>query len=217
MIDVSVVVPVLNEPDLTQFLLELHRVMRSTRMTYEVVVITGDRETLHAQIPEYRNQRIFTSYGDALERAILLGFSVTTGDVIVVCDADGSHPLDVIPSLIDGLNGHDLAIGSRFVEGGSSHDAWFRKLVTRCFAQYAHFFGSRLSDPMSGFFAVKRKLVERTLFKPFKWKVALELELKSHSNATEVPFDFKKRQRGVSKASIKTGLKILRDIFWERI
>lgn len=215
--DVSVVVPVLNEPDLTPFLSELHRVMRATSLTYEVAVIASDREKLSVPIPKYKNQSVFTSYGDALERAILLGFSVTTGDIIVVCDADGSHPPKEIPWILRALDAHDLAIGSRFVDGGASDDKQFRKLVTWCFARYAQFFGSHLSDPMSGFFAVKRELVEKTRFKPFKWKVALELELKSRVNVAEVPFHFKKRQRGVSKASIKTGLKILKDIFSERM
>lgn len=217
MIDVSVIVPVLNEPDLTPFLMQLHKVARGMDRTYEVIIVASDKETLRAPVTGFEHQYVITSYGDALERAILLGFSVAKGDVFVVCDADGSHPPEEIPWLLRPLDAHELAIGSRFVDGGSSHDTWFRKLVTKCFAQYAQFFGSRLSDPMSGFFAVKRELVECTRFKPFKWKIALELELKSRGNAAEVPFHFEKRQRGVSKASIKIGLKILRDIFLERM
>ena len=217
MVDVSVIVPILNEPDLRPFLTNLHQVLNATTLYYEVIIVASDRETLHEEIPLFHNQRIVISYGDALERAILMGFSVAKGKKIVVCDADGSHPPETIPLLLKELNVHELVIGTRFTEGGKSLDTPFRKLITWCFARYAQLIGSKLTDPMSGFFAVRRELVEKTRFKPIKWKTALELELRSRTNAGEIPFHFQKRKRGMSKTSFKIGLKILWDVYKERM
>ena len=214
---ISVIIPVRDEPAIREFLLRLHEVLGSIPEDYEVLVITSDKEKLHTPIPSLPHQKVFKSYGDSLERAILLGFSVSNGDKLVVLDSDGSHPPEIIPDLLEGLEQHDFAIASRFLPQSKFNYPLFRKLVSLFFVKFAQLFGSNLSDPMSGFFAVKKSLVEKLRFKPVKWKTALEIELKSRPNVYEVAFEFKKRKAGVSKAKMLTGLKILWDVFWVTI
>jgi len=211
---ISVVVPVRDEPEIATFLLRLHEVLGDLREPYEVVVVTSDKEQQHTPIPALPHQKVFKSYGDSLERAILLGFSVAEGEKIVVMDSDGSHPPETIPKLVEVLSEHELVVASRFLPESRFNYSLFRRVVSWVFVKYAQLLGSRLSDPMSGFFAVRKSLVEKLRFKPVKWKVALEIELKSRVNTSEVAFTFRKRSAGYSKAKIFTGLKILWDVFW---
>ncbi|MBW2671991.1 MAG: glycosyltransferase [Deltaproteobacteria bacterium] len=209
---ISIVLPVRDEPALGEFLLNLHEVMEGTPWQYEVLVIFGDRETLHPDVPGLPNQRILTSYGDSLERAILLGFSISRGERIVVLDADGSHPPDKIPDMIRALDKYEMVVASRFLPGAKFEQSAFRRLVSKLFILWARIYGSRLTDPMSGFFALRRELLDGAKFKPIHWKTCLELELLKRPEVLEVPIHFNKRNAGFSKASLLTGLKTLWDI-----
>jgi len=212
---ISVIVPVRDEPKIGEFLLRLHEVLGDIPEDYEVLVIVGDREQLHTPIPSLPHQKIYKSYGDNLERAILLGFSVARGDKIVVMDADGSHPPEAIPVKL--LDKHEMVVASRFMKGGRFEAPPHRKLVSKFFTSVAQFLGSRLSDPMSGFFAVRKNVIDKIRFQPYPWKVCLEIELKSDVNPAEIPIHFKKRRAGVSKAGLKVGLKLLWALLSERM
>lgn len=214
---ITVIVPARDEPEINTFLSQLHDAMQALGEPYEVLVVTGDRERLHTPITDRRNQKTVKCYGDSLERAILLGFSTAKGDKLVVMDADGSHPPRKIRELADALGTHDLAVGSRFLHDSRFDQPFHRKLVSWLFVKYAQFMGSHLSDPMSGFFAVNKDAIDTVRFKPFKWKTALEIELKSQVNPAELPIHFQKRGVGVSKAKIRIGLKVLWDVFWEKM
>lgn len=85
-------------------------------------------------------------------------------DVVVECDADGQHPVDAIPRLIEelALSGLDLVIGSRFLNGGSTSITPTRRLAMRLLALSAtRATGTRITDSSSGFRAVRRPLVDR--------------------------------------------------------
>ena len=176
---------------------------------YEVLIVQGDRETLHPDIPGLPNQRILKSYGDSLERAVLLGLSSAKGDRIVVLDADGSHPVHTVPKMFQGLLKYDMVVGSRYLPDSEFEYSTFRTFVSWCFKTYAHVLGSRLSDPMSGFFGVRKEIIEKIRFRPIPWKTALEIELKASPEVMELPIKFTKRQEGMSKATAKTGLSII--------
>ena len=172
----------------------------------------GDREELHPSLPELPNLRVVKSYGDSLERAILTGYSHAKGDKVLVIDADGSHPFDAVPRMFAELENYDMVVGSRYLKGSEYDYSAFRKFVAWCFRLYAHIFGSKLRDPMSGFFAVRREVIDKVAYKPLTWKTCLELEMKAKPKVLEIPIKFDKRQQGASKANIKTGLKLLWEI-----
>lgn len=209
---VSIIIPILNEPRISDFLNELHDVMAEMLCAYEVIVVWGDRETLYPKVPQLPNQKIVKSFGDSLERAILTGFSHTSGNRIIVMDADGSHPIYELPNFIKGFAEYEMVVGSRYLDDSEYEYSRFRKLVAWCFKKYAHLLGSKLSDPMSGFFGVKREVIEKIEFRPFTWKTGLEIELKASPSILEIPINFNKRQAGLSKANAKTGIKIILDM-----
>ena len=213
----TVVLPVKNEPQLPSFLLRLHEVLESIPEPYEVLVVRGDREKLNNPLPPLPNQTELKCYADSLERAILLGFSSAKGDKICVCDADGSHPVELIPTMISHLPNCDMVVGSRFLLESKFHQTFFRRFITKFFIKYAKFFGAEIDDPMSGFFVFNKKLLEKVQFKPFCWKVCLEILLKTNSKVKEVPIHFTNRTSGISKTNLRVGVKILLDLMMDKL
>jgi dolichol-phosphate mannosyltransferase len=151
-----------------------------------------------------------------LSQAVLDGLRRARGDVMVVMDADLSHPPEKIPEMLAALaDGADVAVGSRFVDGGSTDDDWglFRWLNSRVATLLAMPLTS-LKDPMSGFFALRRETFEagRDL-NPVGYKIGLELIIKCRcALVAEVPIHFSDRRFGKSKLSLKEQLKYLKHV-----
>jgi len=209
---ISIIVPVKDEPKIGDFLFQLHEVMSHVSDQYEVLVVTGDREEHNYPFPSLPNQRHLVSYGDSLERSILLGFSTAQWNKVLCIDADGYHPVDKIPGMIKLLDEYEMVVGSRYVPGGQANHGILRDIVSWCFVKWAQLFGSTLTDPMTGFFAVRKDVIDKVKYKPFTWKTCLEIEMKAHPSVFEVPMVAGQREAGVSKSSIKVGLRLMWDI-----
>lgn len=137
-----------------------------------------------------------------LASAVLAGAARAEGDVLVVMDADGSHPPDVIPTLVDAVTsrGAEMALGSRWVAGGNAPGLpigrWVESTMARCLARPL----TDVHDPMSGFFAVRATLLKRARLAPIGYKIALEILVKCRPHPhVEVPFVFGPRLAGDSK------------------
>lgn len=208
----TVILPVKDEPGLNTFTQSLYEILEEMGQPFEILVIMGDREQLHPEISRRPNLYTYKGYADSLERAILLGFSVSKGDKLLVMDADGSHPIETIPEMLGKLDNCDMVIGSRFLPGSDFSQSAFRKLVSHFFIWWAHLWGSKLTDPMSGLFTIRRTLLDGIKFKPIKWKTCLEIELKTQPQVCEIPIHFKKRVSGASKTTLMTGLRLIYDL-----
>jgi hypothetical protein len=158
---ITIVLPVRNEPKINEFLLRLHEVLETIRDPYEILVCMGDRETLNTPLRPLPFQRVVKTYGDSVERSILSGLSQARGERILCLDSDGSHPVHLIPEMFTILKAYEMAVGSRFSDNGENDSTPFRKLVTWGCGTLAHLAGSKLSDLMSGFFAIRRDVLNR--------------------------------------------------------
>ena len=151
-----------------------------------------------------------------LSASVLEGIEQTTGDLIVVMDADLSHPPEAIPRMLQELStGSDFVVGSRYVEGGVTDDDWgfLRWLNSRLATFLARPFTS-IQDPMSGFFALRRETFARAdALNPIGYKIGLELLVKCRcSRIAEVPIAFADRVHGESKLSLREQLRYLRHL-----
>ncbi len=136
-----------------------------------------------------------------LASAVVAGFAVAKGDVLLVMDADLSHPPEVVPKVLDAIGaGADLAVGSRYVAGGGIED-WplKRQIVSRV----ACLMGNVLvpvRDSTSGFFAVRRSVVDGVKLNPIGFKIGFEVMARGrYKKAVEVPYVFRDRELGSSK------------------
>src|ERR687898_1276139 len=140
-----------------------------------------------------------------LVSAILEGINSSTGEYILVMDADLSHSPEVIPKMISELEKPeiDIVVASRYALGGSII-GWpiKRRLLSKGAVKIARY-GlplRRIQDPMSGFFALKRHIIENITIDSAGYKILLEILVKaSEARVKEVPYTFKDRKAGQSK------------------
>lgn len=155
---------------------------------------------------------------DGLSSAILKGIQYATGNTIVVMDSDLSHPAHLLPKMLDALKHpkYDIVIASRYVKGGSI-DGWTlkRKLMSKVATFIAkRGLGIRAKDPMSGFFAFKRQVIQGLKFDAIGYKMLLEiLAKKKNASILEIPYTFTNRQFGSSKLDMGTVTDYLRAVW----
>jgi dolichol-phosphate mannosyltransferase len=220
--EVSVIIPTLNEAENLPLLLPQIAEALAGR-AYEVIVVDdGSRDATPQVCAELAQQFplqliVRPTPKDGLSGAILQGMSRAKGEYFVVMDADLQHPAERIPDLLAPLAPAeataDFAIGSRYVAGGSTAEAWGlgRKINSWAATQLARPFAGKVQDPMSGFFALRRETyASGQRLTPLGYKIGLELMCKCRvQNVAEIPIHFGLRHRGHSKLSLKQQLKYL--------
>jgi len=137
--------------------------------------------------------------------AILEGVKSSKGDYILIMDADFSHPPEIIPKIIAKLldTSSSIVIASRYTKDGSIIGWPFkRRLISKGAAIIAKFGLSvnNVTDPMSGFFAVPRSILENIKIDTKGYKILLEILVKSKNVPIfETPYTFLDRKSGKSK------------------
>lgn len=151
-----------------------------------------------------------------LSPAVLDGFEAASHPILVCMDCDLSHPPEAIPSMLLSLRaGHEMVIGSRYVSGGTTDDDWgFGRWINSIVATLLARPLTRVLDPMSGFFALRRESYQQAKdLNPIGYKIALELIVKcGFENVDEVPIHFSDRIHGESKLSLKEQLKYIQHL-----
>ena len=154
-----------------------------------------------------------------LSAAVLEGFEHARYPILVVMDADLSHPPEKIQDMLMALSDPqvDFVVGSRYVQGGSSDEEWSltRKIISRSSAMLAWpLLGSAVRDPLSGFFAVRASLLRSGgKLNPIGWKIGLEIMVKCRcKNIKEAPIHFSNRAKGKSKLNVKIALDYVRHV-----
>ncbi|MFB5598273.1 MAG: glycosyltransferase [Nitrosopumilaceae archaeon] len=144
-----------------------------------------------------------------LSAAILNGIQKAKGDTIIIMDSDFSHPPSIIPKMIDALKQSqcDIVIASRYVTGGGIQ-GWSlkRKLMSKIATKIAKKgLGVKQKDPMSGFFAFKRNIINGLKFDAIGYKMLLEILVKTKgATVKEIPYTFTDRKFGSSKLGLST-------------
>jgi len=210
--EVSVVIPTLREhANLEQLLPRLFEILRRADIDAEVIVVDDNSQDgtddLCSRLSTHHALRLITRRdARGLASAVLCGLQESTGDICVVMDADLSHPPEAVPDLVDSIRSPfcDVAIGSRYVNGGSLDPnwSWFRRLNSKVATLLAKGL-TDAADPLAGFFAIRRETFLRaTELRPLGYKVLLELIVRCDCrHIFEVPIAFRDRKLGTSKLS----------------
>ncbi|MFF8842646.1 glycosyltransferase [Streptomyces sp. NPDC015127] len=150
--------------------------------------------------------------------AVVEGMKQAGSDWIVVMDADLQHPPALVPELVAAGErvSADLVVASRYIAGGSRAGlaGGYRIAVSRGATWLTKaLFPRRLrgiSDPMSGFFAIRRSVVTADVLRPLGYKILLELAVRCRpETVAEVPFVFQDRFAGESKSTAREGMRFL--------
>jgi len=148
---------------------------------------------------------------NGLGGAVLAGLAAARGRYVCVMDGDLQHPPAVIHRLLAHAdeNELDLVLASRFANGSrvASLSAPRRAVSKTLIGATRLLFPRRLgsiTDPLTGFFVVRRDAVDLTALRPDGFKILLEILLRTPGlRAGEVGFDFAERHAGTSKASLR--------------
>ena len=155
-----------------------------------------------------------------LSGAMAEGLRRARGRIRVYMDSDGQHPPAIIPAIIEQITaGHDIVVGSRYRQGGSSDglSSPMRHIVSRtATALVKVLFPWELrgvSDPMSGCFAVREDAIDPARLNPRGFKFLLDvLARHAHLKRAEVPLQFRDRIDGESKAGEGNGKEFLKQV-----
>jgi len=223
---VTLVIPTLNERDnIAPLLAEIGTALGD--ITWEAVFVDDSRdgtdgviERLACSDPRIRLLHR-TGTGLSLASAVVDGIARARGDYICVLDADLQHPPDRIVAMLDEARrtGADIVVASRYVPGGSAGGLAgpLRHLYSVGLKQLSRaMFPRRLAgitDPLGGYFLMRRDLVQGVRLRPIGYKILLEVLVRTHwRRVREVPYRFRPRQHGVSKADLPQGITFLRHL-----
>jgi dolichol-phosphate mannosyltransferase len=214
MYDLTVIIPTFNEEvNIRKIVSEVDAVLSKSSLNGEILVVDdsspdGTIGIINELKRTKNNLNLIVRPADhGLSPSVADGFARASSDIFVVIDADLSHPPALIPIMYHEIKaGNDIVIGSRYMEGGGIKK-W--PLKRRVISLGATFLGRLLfpeiRDPVSGFFAVKKSVVEHAPLKPKGYKILLEVLGKgSWKKEKEIPFEFVDRATGSSKLKGKT-------------
>lgn len=221
---ISLVIPTFNERENIISLLTALKPFLSNGNNEIIVVDDNSPDFTWKVVEDYsktnRNIIITRRLNKAgLSTSLIDGFKVSKGGIIGVVDADMSHDITKLPEMIEAVrSGFELAVGSRRVKGGGA-DNWpiYRKFMSDLATFLTKFFlDVELSDPMSGFFILDRRLYERVKNRLTGrgYKLLVEIYVLGRPRQVkEVPFIFKGRHQGYSKLTLKVIFEFFRMIF----
>ncbi len=205
----SIVVPTYNEVENIPVLLE--EVKKSLKnIDFEMVVVDDDSPDGTAELAEklredYPFLKVIKRKNERdLATAVLDGFKHSEGEVLAVMDADLQHPPEKIVEMLAEIEkGADIVIGSRYIPGGEiEHWSFKRKFYSKGARDIAYLLLPKsrgVKDPLSGFFMLRKEVLEGTELNPTGYKILLEILIKGkYKKVEEVPIVFRDRERGES-------------------
>lgn len=194
----SIIIPTRNEPSIDKLLLQI------IPYGYEVVVVDDSNDNDDTPIKAKKaGATVIKGSHKGLAQAVLDGISNTNSDYIVVCDGDGQHPPTLIPKVVEKLNRYDLVVVTKHGKGANDKLSASRKLQSWLGVMAARkLIPAPVSDPMSGFFGVRRKCLEGVELEAIGFKIGLEIIVKGKwVSHYELPMEFGEREAGISKGT----------------
>jgi dolichol-phosphate mannosyltransferase len=231
-LDLSLILPTYNESVHIEAIVEqLIAVLDAIpALRYEIIIVDDDSPDrtwekalqLSHKFPQVRTIRRQDQRD--LSTAVLRGWQIARGEVFAVMDTDLQHPPEKIPELWRAMRrGADLAVASRNIEGGGVSDWTFpRRVVSRC----AQLLGlvvlpevtGKVSDPMSGYFMVRRSALEGRELHPLGYKILMEVLARGAvEKISEVPYVYRETPHRPSKHSPAVFAQYLRHLSRLRI
>jgi dolichol-phosphate mannosyltransferase len=227
----SVVIPTFNEKESIERTIEKVRGVLDDQVKdkgkeefkYEIVVCDDDSPDKTADVARNMADKVIVRKSNkGLSQAVIEGFNFAKGEYMLVMDADGQHDEKAITKMIKYADKYELIIGSRYNKKGSTKDWSFIRLAMSRFASYLAYpliSRKKITDPMSGFFMIKKDLFlsikDKINTKGFKILLDILFCIDEKVKIKEVGYSFNKRERGVSKLGFGVKIDYLKMIFFE--
>ncbi len=210
--DLAVIVPVLNERDnIAPLVARLDGVLDG--LAWEVIFVDDDstdgtREEVARLGRHDPRVRLLHRIGRrGLSSAFIEGAQASLAPYVAAMDGDLQHDEAVLPRMLAALreDGADIAIGSRYIAGGGigAWDARRAGMSSLATTIARHLLRVSISDPMSGFFMIRREVFDRASrhLSALGFKILLDImaSLPAPPRVVELPYEFRTRTAGESK------------------
>jgi dolichol-phosphate mannosyltransferase len=218
----SVVIPTFNEAqNIRELVTRLDRTLSG--VAWEVIFVDdnspdGTAKTVKTVAGTDARVRCLKRVGRrGLAGACIEGMMASSAPYVAVMDADLQHDETILPRMLGLLreNAADIVVGSRYVPGGSADSfAPQRARISHTATDLARaMLHVTLSDPMSGFFMMRRDRLDAIAgeLSPIGFKILLDIVVtaKPRLRVAEVPYEFRERLHGESKFDMRVGLEFL--------
>lgn len=210
--ELSIIVPTFNESgNVDELLRRLDRVLAGIR--WEITFVDDDSpdgtaDLVRKAAQQRQGVRCLQRIGRrGLSRAVVEGILSTASPFVAVMDADLQHDEALLPDMLAAVkaDGVDLVVGSRYMEGGSVGEWDSRRAMMSQFATWLarRVVRTELTDPMSGFFLIKRRAFDQAVrnLSGEGYKILLDIIASSPNGVrlVELPYTFRARIAGESK------------------
>lgn len=204
---ISIVIPTYNEKEhIADLVANLYKTIEAP---LEVIVVDDDSPDGTADIVaglDYPELKLIRRKVRGLASAFHRGILESTGDIIGWMDADQTMPPEVMKKLIAQLDKNHIAIGSRYVEGGSDNRHRFRTLASELINGLAQVvLGGGIKDYDSGFIAIRREVFDYVTLMPYGYgDYFIEFlydAYRADLDIIEVGYAFRDRSVGISKSA----------------
>ncbi len=186
------------------------------KLDWEVIYVVDDaldgtEELVRGRAQQDPRVRILQRIGRrGLASACVEGMLASSAPYVAVIDADLQHDETLLPALLEKMRASDadIVVASRYMEGASPGElAPGRVRASRLAASVSRLLTRDLTDPMSGFFIVRRtfldQVVRRLYGRGFKILLDLIAAARGDARIVELPYHMRSRQHGESKLSTR--------------
>lgn len=210
-VNLSVVMPAYEEAaNLAKLLPRLHLALAAITSDYEILVVdTHEPRDETPDVCERHDARyVARQPGDTYGDAVRSGISAATGEWVILMDSDGSHPPEFVKSLYEQRAKKSVIIASRYIRGGGTQDRFILRLMSRTLnVIYSTVLGLKCRDVSNSFRLYDGEEVRQLRLRCQNFDIVEEVlvKLKKQTPSTqliEVPFQFQKRDEGVTKRNL---------------
>ena len=221
----SLIIPTYNEREnLEELISSSTNILNKLKIKYEIIIADDNSpdqtwkvaSELSKDFPSIRVIRRFRNRG--LTPSVLEGMESAVGNILGVMDADLQHDISVLPQMLEECKSYDLVIGSRYTDSNTKNSLSFlRKILSKSGTFFARvLLGLKISDPLSGYFLVKRDVFKELSsdINAKGFKILLQIVGRnSNLKIKEIPYSFSERKKGSTKLNEEVAIDFLSELF----
>jgi dolichol-phosphate mannosyltransferase len=236
-INLTIVPPTFNEKGNVKPLLNaIEKTFKNKKINYEVLFVDDSSdetpEVIQKEIKDRKNMNIRMIHRPkerrtGLATAFIEGFEDAKGEYICCIDSDLQHPPEKIYNLYQKAieDRAEIVFGTRYTKGGSAEGLGslktfygiYRRTVSmglKYFTQIIFIPTRQTSDPLGGFFLLKKSILKGAKLYPRGFKISVEVLMRTkHNKVSEVPYKFLARENDDSKATLKQGMEFFKHLW----
>ena len=213
----TIIIPAYKEEQGLPIVLE--KIFKIVDDTYEVIVVDdGSPDKTSEKASSFACRLIRHEQNQGKGEAMKTGVKESQGENIIFIDADNTYPVEAIPNMAKLLERFDMVVASR--TKGRENIPRFNRIGNFIFSHLIRYlYGSKVKDPLSGLYGLKKAHFERMQFNSKGFSIETEIAIKAAKmklRVAESDIEYKPRLGKQKLAGIKDGWKILQVILKEK-